>query len=347
MNNQFYAEKFLECNKEQWDKFVNENDEAWFWHTSLFLESWPYGENFSFSIKNNKNEIVLEQVLFFHGKINNQHKYIWHRVISFYNKKNKNTFTSVGGFARRDGLSAKEQRKLSEFYIEYMDNLIDEYNITGFNYSIQATLPKTYWPERNPVINPVIFFGYKNVMSQAYVIDLKQNNDDIFRAYSQTTRNLINKCSKDVNINIVEAQPTLEDMELYYNLHVETYLRTGVNPHPKSYFQHIFFNILPKKICRILFLYNGKTLVAAHNTLLFKDAAIYWTGASITDKGEGESRLLMHKQIMYAKMHGCKYYEVGEAFPNERYGKLKGLNDFKKSFGGFLHPLFAGEYKIY
>lgn len=227
-----------------------------------------------------------------------------------------------------------------------MDDLIKKYKISYFNYSIQATLPKAYWPDKGIMINPMIFFGYKNVMSQSYVIDLSQEMDIIFKSYSQTTRNLINRCRKEKNIKIVEAQSTINDMELYYKLHVETYLRTGVKPHPKSYFQHIFFDILPLNLCHILFLYNGENLIAAHNILLFKESAMYWTGASATEKGEGESRLLMHTQIAFAKSCGCKYFEIGEAFPNERIGKLKGLNDFKKSFGGFMHPIFSGEYKI-
>ena len=73
---------------------------------------------------------------------------------------------------------------------------------------------------------------------------------------------------------------------------------------------------------------------------------MYWTGCSASDKGDGESRLLMHEQIIYAKDKGAQYFEVGEAFPNIRYGKLKGLNDFKKSFGGQLHPIFSGAYLI-
>jgi hypothetical protein len=45
---------------------------------------------------------------------------------------------------------------------------------------------------------------------------------------------------------------------------------------------------------------------------------------------------------------GCRlsWYEVGEAFPNVKEGKLKGLNDFKKSFGGSLYPYYKGRLPV-
>ncbi len=343
-----YIQLFKECDVEEWDRFVDECDEAWFWHNSLFLNSWPYGENISFCIRNN-NEIVLLQVLFFQGHIKKKglHFNRWHHIPYLSTKvSNNNLFHSVGGIARKKGLSLKQERRLQSFYIDMMRQLIVQYQIRNFDYSIQATCSRLYWPDCCPLVNPLIFFGYKNTISQAYVIDLSQSEEDIFRGYVQTTRNLINRTQKDTGIVIVEAKATQEDLDKYYELHVETYKRTGVTPHPKEYFEKIFFGILPLKKCHILFLYKNDKLIVAHNTLIYKDVAMYWTGCSVTDKGDGETRLLMHNQIIWAKKNGCKFFEVGECFPNVFEGKLKGLNDFKKSFGGFIHPIFSGSFLI-
>ena len=347
--NDFYIVRYLDCNKDEWNSFVMDSDEAWFWHYSDFQDAWPYGENISFCIKNNCNEIVLVQSLFFSGTIKQQNMdgygwYRWHRLPIYGKIKKVNRFQSVGSFARKNGLSARENHKLSVFYINAMRTLADKYQVGNFSYNICATCPPSYWPDVCPLVNPMIFYGYKNKISQAYIIDLNASEENIFKGYSQTTRNLVYRGKKDSEIRIVEANPTQDDLDKYYNLHVETYTRTGVTPHPKSYFEKIFLHILKKKTCHILFLYRGDQLIAAHNTLLFKNAAMYWTGASISQKGDIEGRLLMHEQIMNAKNQGCRYFEVGEAFPNVFDGKLKGLNDFKKSFGGFVHPIFAGEF---
>ena len=345
---EFTVQTYQQCRKEDWDSFVQNNDEAWFWHSSHFIEAWPYGENISFCIKKN-DEILLEQVLFFNEDKTKPRLHItrWHRIPYITSKTPKhNTFFSVGGFARKEGLSAKQERKLQSYYVDTIRTLAKEKEVDYYGYCIEATCPKLYWPGRCPVVNPMVFYGYKNKVSQAYVIDLAQGEEDIFKGYVQTTRNLINRCKKDESIRIVEAKPTQEDLDKYYSLHVETYNRTGAVPHPKSYFEKIFFDILPAGFCHILFLYKGNQLIVAHNTLLYKQAAMYWTGCSISEKGDGETRLLMHEQIIYAKRMGCRYFEVGECFPNISSGKMKGLNDFKKCFGGFIHPIFSGEFDL-
>lgn len=347
-NSSFYVVRYKDCNKLEWNSFAELSGEGWFWHTSLFLEAWPYGENISFCIKNKFGEIVLEQVLFFNGHVKESGHLFLKRFhgIPYLTKKidKSNSFTSIGGFARKNDLTPKEDRKLSLFYIDYIKALAEQYQVGFFDYSILATLPIAFWPERCPLVNPMIFYGYKNSMSQSYIIDLSKEEDVLFKDYVQTTRNLINRCKKDPEIKIVEAMPTREDLDKYYALHVETYERTGVQPHPKKYFEHIFLEILKEKRCHILFLYRGERLVVANNVLMYKGSAMYWTGCSVTDKGGGESRLLMHEQILYAKRNGCKYFEVGECFPNIYDGKLKGLNDFKKSFGGIVHPIFSGKF---
>lgn len=340
--------EYSSMNKDIWDQFVEDCDEAWFWHSSYFMKAWQQGKNISYAIVDEHNSIVLMQALYFIGEVpikRKWHKY--HQIVPYYGKRSTNCFMSVGGFCRKNGLTAKEEHNLQKKYIEHMDELIQKYQVVSFGYSIQATLSKAYLPQCCPLINPMIFYGYRNTMSQSYIIDLKKDDEDIFKDFQQTTRNLINRCKRDTSIMVEEAKATQEDLDKYYALHVETYTRTGVSPHPKAYFEHIFLEILKAGLCHILFLYKEGQLVAAQNTLLFKGVAMYWTGASLSEKGEGENRLLMYEQILYAKHQGASYYECGEAFPNVRYGKLKGLNDYKKAFGGFIHPVFSGEYIIF
>lgn len=336
-----YIVRYKDIDKNKWDEFVDQNDSAWFWHTSSFQDAWPYGMNLSFAILNSKDEILLEQSLYLECKNN-----LMSEVVSKipYIKRRKNSLKSIGGIAWKDGLTEKQIRQLQKFYKDTIDGVIIKYNVKHFDYSIQATLAKSYFPNVCPLVNPLIFYGFCNAISQAYIIDLNNSLDDIYHGFQQTKRNLINRCKKAENIKVVEAKSCESDLEQYYQLHVQTYRRTGAQPHPRKYFQHIFFKVLKRNMCRIVFLYKDDKLVAAQNTLMFKDVALYWTGASLDDRGEGENRLLMFNQIAKAKELGLKYYEVGEAFPNVRSGKLKGLNDYKKSFGGIVHPIFAGKW---
>ncbi|GHV69800.1 hypothetical protein AGMMS49928_13930 [Spirochaetia bacterium] len=49
--------------------------------------------------------------------------------------------------------------------------------------------------------------------------------------------------------------------------------------------------------------------------------------------------------MLELKKSGCVYFETGGANPHLRKGKFKGLNDFKKSFGTFLHLIYGGEFE--
>ena len=87
---------------------------------------------------------------------------------------------------------------------------------------------------------------------------------------------------------------------------------------------------------------RGGEVVAAQNTGLYKRGAIYWTGASISEKEGGENRLLFDAQIMAAREDGCLRYETGQAFVNSADSKEAGLSRFKRSFGAELFPFYRG-----
>src|SRR5262249_11457463 len=81
---------------------------------------------------------------------------------------------------------------------------------------------------------------------------------------------------------------------------------------------------------------------AAQNTALYKGGALYWTGASRSDKEAGDNRVLMDAQIMAARGSGCAHYETGEAFLYPHTPKERGLSHFQRSFGGELAPYYRG-----
>lgn len=330
---------YYDIDKNIWDDFVANSNQGWFWHTSCFIDIWPYGENCSFAIVDeDKNELLTVFPL-----KKNEHKTKNKKLLSLIKRK-KTTYIldSLGGYAAKNDLGKKLQNKIIAKFNEQIDEIMQKDNIS----SLTATLPALaidYFPENSICVNPMLFWGFENNVSQTWVIDLSQDEDEIFKNFSETTRRQINKIKKE-NYKIRVAESTQKDLDIYYNMHCETYKRTGVPPHPKKYFEDIFFKIMPQGLNRILFLEKDNKVIAAQNTLFFKGSCVYWTGASIDEKDNGANRYLFYLQMIFAKQNGFKYYEVGEAFPHIKSGKLKGLNDFKKSFGGFLHPIFGGRY---
>jgi hypothetical protein len=137
-------------------------------------------------------------------------------------------------------------------------------------------------------------------------------------------------------------------LDEYYRVHVETYHRTGVRPHPRAYFAGIATTIA-KDGHAVLWVGRDASNhpVAFHNCARFRDGSLYWTGCCETSHlPSGVNYLLFWHALAGAQEDGCGWYETGEAFPNTDDSKLKGLTLFKAKFGGELYRYYRGEIRL-
>lgn len=86
-------------------------------------------------------------------------------------------------------------------------------------------------------VNPFAFCGFEDCSGIAQVIDLSPDEATLWRGLSDTARQTARKAEKS-GIVIVQAN-WAEMLDSYYAVHQENYRRTGVMPHPKSYFSGI------------------------------------------------------------------------------------------------------------
>ncbi|HEX2907543.1 MAG TPA: GNAT family N-acetyltransferase [Phototrophicaceae bacterium] len=322
----------LECDRLSWDAFVDGCDEAWLWHRYDLQDAIAARRriDLSFAVCDDKQGAILAVVPL-------------HLVQGrFVRVAPWNVLNSTGAPALKSDLGEKPRRQLMEFIRERLIQLARQYQAFAVDLTYSQLAP-AFRGERCPRINPLLEWGCENSLSQTYVLDLRQSEAVLRAGYSKTTRNELNRIERE-SVEIREATPN--DLDLYYQLHCETYQRTGVPPHPKAYFQHIFEVFIPQGLSRVVFLLRDGEVVAAHNAGRYKGAAFYWTGASRSEKTVGEGRILMHNQIRQAQADGLGWFETGEAFPHLRSGKLKGLNDFKRSFGGELYPIYKGQLPV-
>jgi hypothetical protein len=136
-------------------------------------------------------------------------------------------------------------------------------------------------------------------------------------------------------------------LDEYYLTHLETYRRTGASHHPKEYFE-----IIAETAHRgqaVLWVGrdpSGKP-VAFHNCARYRKGSLYNTGCCKTEHlRSGINYLLFWNAIVGAKEDGCNWYEVGEVFPNETGGKLRGLSIFKEKFDGELYRYYRAEIQL-
>lgn len=321
-----------------WDKFVYDSSYGWLHHTSDFMKMNSHlGENKSFAIMSG-DEILAIYVLY--GNFYNKKKYF-----GFGRKKQGNLF-SLGGFCIKDNLSKKQFKKVTSLFKTYIDNMISESGIKSFNTMMlyaPALLPqKTSW-----LVNPLIFWGQENIDVPYSMVSLENITEEgILKNCSETTRQEVKKLINDKNYNIRLAEPTENDLNIYYDLHKKTYKRTNAEIFPLFYFQELFFNLLKKDYCRILFLEYKNKVIASNVFVKYKGLEFYLANASEDEKANGVNKFLVYKQLTMALEEKSICSCIGGSRIYLKCGKLKGLAEFKSGFGGFIYTNYDGKYVI-
>lgn len=335
--------QYADVNKEKWDCFVNANSSGYAYHLYdvIALDRWESDQNRAFCIVDGKNdEILLLSML--------------HLEECFDGNESYYKLHSRWGMVVKDGLTKKQYKKVAHKYKEYIDSIFDEYNVRVMASELPP-LSLENQPGKINGINKLMFFGFKPGIRYTYVVPMDGTEDDMMARCEQTTRQAIRKMKRNRDYKVVEAQPTLKDCKVYENLHAETYTRTG-SPSAiiyHEYQENIFLKLIPQGISRVFFLKNQVTgeIVAATVIIIYKNTAYYWWGASKNGVIDGANKYLLWESMMevYRSFkekndNGKFYFECGGAYPYARSGKGKGLNDYKKHFGGVLHPIYIGEY---
>lgn len=334
--------KYDEVDDSKWNEFIYSNSMGWAYFLKGMIEFHRNSsfKNISFAIidTEHKEEILLIIQL--------------HMVFSYkkkwFKKKKIIDLTSQWGYILKDNLPKKTFNKLRDFFDTYINSIISNNNIRSFSIDGFPPLAKSFSPQNYLFVNPAIKLYFFPGIRYTYCIDLSKPDENLLADCHETTRQAIRKISASNNYEIYESKGNKEDCLDYIHLHKETYSRTKGNIISDTYHENMFFNLIPQKICRVFFLVDKASheKIATVAILIFRNTAYYWWGASKTEKEIGINKFLLFEVIKIIKnsFNNSGYFEVGNAHPFLRSGKNKGLNDYKKSFGCFLHPIYTGVY---
>lgn len=331
-----------QIDSKKWNDFVYGNSMGWsyFLHEMIGVDRNSSFKNLSYAIvdEEDDNEILMIQQLHFCAS----------RPAAKFFLVKENILVSRWGYVLKDSLPKKQFRKVKECFEEYIEKLIKEYHIKKFEVDLppltQANLEDT------TSINPTMVFNFKPGIRYTYVINLSKPDDRMLADCEETTRQAIRKIDAADKYVIEEGKATEEDCSTFIALHKETYTRTNAKSGiiADEYHHHMFFDLIPKGICRVFFLKDKETneTMASVSILLYKKTAYYWWGDSKNEKETGINKYLLFKVICIIRESFGKegFFETGGAYPFLRNGKYKGLNDFKKCFGTILRPIWQGTY---
>ena len=333
-----------EIEAQKWNEFVKANSMGWayFLYELIGVHRNSLFKNKSFAIvdQDNNDEILFVQQL---------HLCVHRPVQKAYLIKERK-LVSQWGYVLKDNLARKQFRSVKECYEKYIDSYIKDNKIHKFNIALppltQANL------ENKTAVNPLMVLNFKPTVRYTYIVDFSKPDDRMLADCEETTRQAIRKLDAADKYIVEECKPTEEDCQIYINLHKETYTRTNDKTGiiADEYHHHMFFELLPKGICRIFFLREKETneVVATVSILIYNKTAYYWWGDSKNEKEIGVNKYLLFKVMLIIRESFEKtgFFETGGAYPYLRNGKYKGLNDFKKCFGTFLFPIWEGAYEM-
>jgi hypothetical protein len=317
----------------QWDKFVDSSPQAWLWHSwdsQDAIDTWPGKSDLSFAFVDEEQTGEIIAIMPLH-KVDQRIANVVRNCI----------LESTGGLAYLPNLSKRQIEIVNKKSMDYILNLANKESAESIDITLTPMAPK-YRGINCPRVNPLIDLGFQNISTQTYILELNGSIEPIWKNMEGYCRTHIRKAERS-GVIIREANDK-KDLEIYYNLHCETYNRTGVKPHPKAYFQKIWDSFVSQGKAKVFFAELDGKVIAADNEAVYKKAISGWTAAGINNIVPGVNNLLHWHAIKWAIENSFEFYECGEGFPGEKRGKRKGLTDFKKSFGGILFPFFRGQY---
>ncbi len=314
----------------EWDAAVRASEEAWMPHTSAYgkaLETWPGRTRVGFAVRHANTRQILALVPAW---------LVEERRLKIWKRRRLEAFCGV---ARTPVLEASKRTAVLDFIRAVMARQAHESGAYVVAWALHPLAPAF----RNGTTGQTEQADHlmdQREEAHTWLLDLKRTETELWDGMEGRARTEVRKAEKK-GVTVREAEK--HEGQMYYRLHSETYRRTGVSPHPLAYFERIWSDFFEKGLCRVFMAERDGRTIAAVNISLYKDAAEYWTGASSQEALKtGANSLLQWTAIRWMRSEGLAFYNCGEAFPHATTGKHKGLNDFKRSFGGYLSPLFKG-----
>ena len=186
--------------------------------------------------------------------------------------------------------------------------------------------------------------------SNTIIIDIKKSESELLAQMKSKTRYNIGLAGrKGIDVRI----GSIDDLEVWYKLYLETAKRNKLNANDIRYFHSVFVakleNIDLTTQVKLLIAYLGDVPLAAMFLVISSHRATYLYGAStVSHRNFMPTYALQWKAIQIAKQFGCTEYDMFGIAPDaEPSHPMFGLYKFKRGFGGEVyHQLGCWDYPL-
>tara|TARA_B100000029_G_C17571966_1_gene956904 strand:+ start:908 stop:1987 length:1080 start_codon:yes stop_codon:yes gene_type:complete len=325
---------------EKWNEFCIQSDDAWFWHTTWWME---------YTLKHNPELLATSKSFFITDGsrilaicplIMEEHVYqgLSHREFSYSGSYGISPATA-------NELSAKGRRAILRLLFDHIDSLAINNNVERMSLRCSPLSP-SYSISNAPQSNWLMRYNLMDVSLNTQVIDLGDDLDNIRRSMRRDIRKQIDNASRSLTVKIFNNENITHDIfEQYRALHC---LASGRVTRPASTFEMMYSWI--KMGFAVLF---GAVLddeyVGFFFVTTYKSGA--YNGSSCRDPNHHKipiGHFLRWEIARWLKEQDFEYYEIGiqqynwllHDFPSQ---KEINISEAKRGLGGLTIPLFQAE----
>jgi lipid II:glycine glycyltransferase (peptidoglycan interpeptide bridge formation enzyme) len=211
--------------------------------------------------------------------------------------------------------------------------------------------PDVYYPDRTPVFSPrpagapdISRFlnerGWRYSDEQiqfcnTVLLDLDRSEEDLLAEMKSKTRYNVRLAARR---GVTIRQGTVADLQVFYQLYVETSQRDGFLIRPFSYYEDAWGSFMQAGLAHLLLAEVAGEAVAGLILFTFGPTAWYMYGASsIRHRKAMPNNLLQWEAIRQAKAAGCSLYDLwGAPKQLDESDPMWGVVRFKLGLGGQL-----------
>lgn len=179
------------------------------------------------------------------------------------------------------------------------------------------------------------------------MLNLAKSDEELLAEMKRKGRYNINLARKKgvTCVKIEGSKATKNDVEEFWRLTNETTDRDSFAGHEKIYYENFLKSVVPYADLFFAVAEDGTKIATAISTFAGK-RAIYYFGASTSDKEYRNLMapyLLQWEMVQEARKRGCETYDfLGIAPENEPNHAYAGISEFKWKFGGERHTYAPG-----
>ncbi len=324
---------------ESWDRACMASSEAWFWHTTRWLEyTLAYNpslesRSLAFLVCDGSTPVAVVPLVMERHRCGN--------ALSL-------EFSFGGGWlpspACIDGLSSRQEKELHRFMFDHILSLAKEKVVSRISFRSNPFTCLECGAE--DIIPPAARFGFTSYIFPTQVLDLRKNPTDLIKDMRKGHRSDIRRAGKKL-IGIVSSRqdPRLDLFTSYRELHEKA---AGRQTRPTETFEMMHKWIEDGYAALFGALLDGRPVSFAY-VMLYKQCAYY--GSACNDPEIGDlplAHFIQWEILKWLHEAGLRYYEIGwqfyaatPVFPAS--AKEIAVSSFKRGFGGKAVPMVLSE----